>query len=450
MCIEDAKKFCKFSNPVNSDRMSKRSIKRILFALVLLILWLPLVQSHIHFPKERALKGAIERVEKPTFHVDAWLQGNFQKKTDSYYNQNFGFRASLVRLNNQLRFWLFGAIKAKGVVTGKDGYLYEYGYIETIKGGDFVGEAAIDKTLKKLEKLRDTLHQRGTDLVVLFAAGKGYYHPEFIADKYQPNVRSLSNFDYYTQQIAKTSIPYIDCNRWFRAMKDTTTYPLFPKTGTHWTKYADLLVADSLSHFISNLRGIETPQIKIYDIEYPEAPRGRDNDIGDGMNLWFDMTNIGLAYPKYKIEKTENSVRPKVLTIADSFYWGIYGEGFQWKLFNGEFWYYNNEIYPPKNGRKYVKDLQKIQSELEGQDVILLISTDTNLERFPYGFLGKAYDAYFNQGAVFEALVQQYVQQIKASEKWVKNLQEKADKQGKNLEAVILEDANYMARQASN
>lgn len=426
------------------------SIKRILFALVLIVLCLPLVQSHIHFPRERALKGAIEKVATPRFHVDKWLRGDFQREADKYFNQNFGFRASLVRMNNQLRFWLFGDIKAKGVVTGKDGFLYEYGYIETLKGGDFIGKDRIDKTLKKLEKLRDTLQHYDTDLIVLFAAGKGYYHPEFIADKYKADERTLSNFDYYTEQIAKTSIPYIDCNRWFRAMKDTTNYPLFPKTGTHWTKYADILVADSLSRFIGNLRNIELPKIEVYDIEHSETPRGRDNDIGDGMNLWFDMPNFNLVYPKYKVKKSEAAARPKVITISDSFYWGLYNEGFQHKLFDGEFWYYCNEIYPSKAGRKRVKDLQNFRAELEAQDAILLISTDTNLERFPFGFLGKAYDGYFNTGAIFDARVQQYVQQIRASENWLKGLREKAQKQGRDLEEVILEDATYMAQQEAN
>ena len=57
------------------------------------------------------------------------------------------------------------------------------------------------------------------------------------------------------------------------------------------------------------------------------------------------------------------------------------------KLFsNTEFWYYNKEIKPRrKNQSSNVEDLN-VKEELKKFDVVLLLSTETNLYKFDFGF----------------------------------------------------------------
>jgi hypothetical protein len=181
-------------------------------------------------------------------------------------------------------------------------------------------------------------------------------------------------------------------------MKNTSAYPLFPKTGTHWSSYGEVLVSDSLIRYINKLDKIpkKLPSFKILEIETSTQMKHRDDDIEKGMNLMFDIQDLKMAYPKYEIKKHVNPNATRVLTIADSYYWGLYNIGLSNHTFgNGEFWFYNQQIYPQMpNGPKMVSDLRLIES-VEKNDILLIISTDATLYRFAFGFIDNLYEAYF-------------------------------------------------------
>ena len=73
------------------------------------------------------------------------------------------------------------------------------------------------------------------------------------------------------------------------------------------------------------------------------------------------------------------------------FNWGCSRDVFN----NGQFWYYNQQIYPEsfKNPTN-VEDIDLLQ-EVEKNDVILLLSTDANLYKFAFGFIDQLHEIYF-------------------------------------------------------
>ena len=181
-------------------------IKNFLFAGVMFLMLLPLIQSKKELIEIEPLNGAITELEDPYFTKESWLDGSYQKKQQDYLNENFGFRNVFVRLNNELNFRLYNEINAKNVILGKDDYLFEENYILTYKGKDFIGSQQIEEKVNKLAKLKDTLNAKGIDIMVLLAPGKGSYYPEFIPDKYQPTVRSISNYEVYRRKLKEAKI----------------------------------------------------------------------------------------------------------------------------------------------------------------------------------------------------------------------------------------------------
>ena len=55
--------------------------------------------------------------------------GVYQKRLDNKLASDFGFRSLLIKINNQLNFSLFNKVNAKGVIAGKENYLFETTYI---------------------------------------------------------------------------------------------------------------------------------------------------------------------------------------------------------------------------------------------------------------------------------------------------------------------------------
>ena len=370
-------------------------IKNFLFAGVMFLMLLPLIQSKKELIEIEPLNGAITELEDPYFTKESWLDGSYQKKQQDYLNENFGFRNVFVRLNNELNFRLYNEINAKNVILGKDDYLFEENYILTYKGKDFIGSQQIEEKVNKLAKLKDTLNAKGIDIMVLLAPGKGSYYPEFIPDKYQPTVRSISNYEVYRRKLKEAKINLLDAQQWFRDMKKLSPYPLFPKTGIHWSAYGEFLVVDSLMSYISTLsNSYHMPRYIIDEIEVTSEMKKRDNDIEKGMNLLFDISNVDMAYPKYHLKSDSLTKSPRVLSVSDSFYWGIYNMGVARDVFNeGQFWFYNHQIFQEGQPTRSVQEIDVLK-EVEKHDLILLIATDATLYKFAFGFIDQLYELY--------------------------------------------------------
>ena len=372
-------------------------IKKSIGIVFLFLLWLPLIQSTLDIPKIRSLQGYFILKKNPKFSIQSWFDGIYQTQKQDFIEENIGYRSFFVKIYNQIDYSLFDVTHANSVIMGKEGYLYELNYIKAHLGRDFIGHDSISKKTDKLKAIVDTLQTMNISLVVMLAPGKGAYYEEYIPDEFDPKVKTTTNYEVYRENMLRKNIPYMDMQAWFLSMKDTSTYPLYPKTGIHWSSYGEILVADSLVKYIENTRKTKLPKLIIDKIETSRTARDRDNDIEKGLNLLFGLKNKTMAYPIFHVSTDSTTTKLKVLAVSDSFYWGIESKGLSNQLYEGSFWYYNEEIYPQSYDSSIrVSDIDA-KSEIEKKDVIVLISTDANLYKFAFGFIDQVYELYFGK-----------------------------------------------------
>jgi hypothetical protein len=374
-------------------------IKNYLFGGIMLLLLLPMLQESLTIFKLEPLKGAIETVEKPEFSFETWKTGEFQKNYEKYVNANVGFRSTLIRINNQQAFSFYGEAKANGVIVGKENYLYEKNYLKAYLGTDFIGDKNIEKQTCKLRKIQDTLQKLHKDLLIVLAPGKGTFFPEYMPDYCAKQKRKKTNYSSYLRAMKAQQINFIDFNRWFLQMKPTSKYPLYGKAGIHWSKYGEYLAADSLINVIGKMRNLPMTQIILDQLEVKKVNEQGDYDIGEGMNLFFTMNTYPMAYPRFHFKKPTNFQKsPKVLVVSDSYYWGMFNFGMSREVFdNGQFWYYNQEIYPNSFESPITVSEIDIQSEVEKNELVVIICTDANLYKFGFGFIDQLYEKYYTR-----------------------------------------------------
>lgn len=367
--------------------------KSIVFAILLLGMSVPMIQHFTHFANEKGLRGSVINSTYQNISDSTWFNGHFQTNTDKYLNDNFGFRPDFVRINNQLDFSLYQKANANGVVIGKEWYMYEYNYIKAYYGLDFIGDAAIAEKTRKLKFIQDTLQKQGKQLLVVFAVGKGSYLPEYFPDSINYKVQR-SNYKAYLEAFNDQQINHVDFQKWFLEKKDTTKYPIYGKGGIHWSKYAESLVADSMLRLMKTMTESKFPDLIIEGYDVESKNKNGDYDIGEGINILFQAETFPMAYPKLRIENTQNN-QTKTTFVADSYFWGMYRYGWVNSLFNnGQFWFYNNEIYTNDLiADNHVSNVD-IQQEIEKNDFIVLLSTDANLHKFAFGFIEQLYDSY--------------------------------------------------------
>lgn len=422
--------------------------KSALFFIVMLLLWFPLLQSTFVFFNEEPLGGAINNVEKPLYSYNSFLAGEYQNQLEEYQKSSFGFRNTMIRLNNQKMFSLYNIAKANGVIVGKEGYLYEENYIKSYIGEDYVGSQKVEENLKRFIKLREFLKSQNKDIIFIITPGKASFFPEYIPDKYFKKEKKKTNYEAYSAAFEKHKINYIDFRKWFVENKETSDYPLFPKCGIHWSKYSQTFVVDSIVRYIEKLRKIDLPNIIIDSIEVSKENRHEDYDIGEGMNLLFEMKTYPMAYPAIHFDTTSNKNKIKTLFVGDSFYWGLSYLGMTENICsNDDFWYYNEKVYSKDYNEVMLIDEIDQLKKIESVDLIILLFSEVNLVNFDYGFTEKTYNNIFNNTKETKSRVKYFIDQINASKEWLELMKEKAKQQNRPLKDLIIENAEYMVRE---
>ncbi len=409
--------------------------------LLLAILVFPEIQKKFDLFRISSLKGAITKTPDSSFTVQGWFSCNYQNQKEKYLNEAFGFRNLFVRMNNEQVFYLFNQALAKGVIIGKENYLYEENYIKAYYGLDFIGKDSISSRMQKLKYIQDTLVKLHKTLILVFAPSKGTFYPEYFPDKYK-TTRGPTNYEYYVEDAKKLGINHIDFNKYFIENKYKSKYPLYSKYGIHWSFYGECLAADSLIKYIEEKRKIIMPHIFWNDIDM-DFPRERDADIEDGMNLMFTLKSNKLAYPRIQFQSDSGKTKPSSIIIADSYYWGMFNFGISRVFSDSHFWFYNNEIYPENYTNGLTVQQINLKEQIDEHDVIIIMATDATLPNLGWGFIENTYKV-FKGINLLSSTDPEYIKRInnirsaiKADKVWLSSIEKQANKNGISVDSCI-------------
>lgn len=423
-----------------------KTAKNLLFAGVMMILLFSAFQKKYRAIPEPELTGFYKLKEVPSlrlFSPENWKTGYFQDEYSRRLEDHIGFRNSLFRLNNQLDFSLFGITHAEGFIRGKKNFLFEEDYIREYTGDYFIGKAVIDQKVNMLKMAQDSLAKYGIPLIPVFEPGKASFFPEYIPARYHPQKKSLSNYEYFVQRAKETGLLYLDLNRAFLQMKDTSRFPLFPAYGMHWSLYGAAVAVDTLSSYIQHLKPGSLPEFRIGSIMESDIPRGTDYDIAEVLNVMCALPPTPGAYPETTIENSPEKRKLRVLVIADSYYLNIL-EPYGRKLFRSqEYWYYNQKLYPRHNVTPplYVNKSDLLK-KLKKFDLILLMSSEINLHCAFWNFADEAFYA-FRPWPPQPALAR-IANDIRNDREWFRFMVAKSRSNNKPLDEMITDDARFM------
>jgi len=302
------------------------------------------------------------------------------------------------------------------------------------------------KIFGKLEKIREKLKKNNTEFIIVLAPGKGHYYPEYIPD-YMNRPKQKSNYDLYKELLEKSDIPTFDVNNWFLKMKDTIQYPLFPKTGTHWSDYGATLVADSLIYFVEDLMGYKMAHFSWEEIELSDKPRNADNDLEKTMNLFTEIPQIVHAYPiPVKDDNTNNITKPSVIGIGDSFFWHLFHWPFAWSIGEFKYYYYFNSIFPDNYSKKTTVYDIDLTDQLFSSNLLILLTSTANLNNIGYGFIDYTYPLLLPENFTSKKLlIEKYTNRIINNQDLMKMIREKAIVKNISVDSMIYLDANYLA-----
>lgn len=357
-----------------------------------------MVQEHLNWPRVKALAGVHEEVPFPQLTLASCRSGAYQRELENYLQYHYGYRPNTLRIYNQYLWDFYKKTYVKySIVEGKEGWLYEPWFVEDYYHGGTYSEHKDSLTLARdlnreallIYHLQNVLEQHGITLFVCMAPGKDLVYSEYLPDNDEPErtVEFVAR-DYYEERFNQLGVNHINMEQWFMQMKDTVDFLLFPQKGTHWSNIAAVYAADSIFHYLEEKQGIRMNQLVIGE-PFVGPYKKPDYDLEELYNLYWPLKKLPQHYVDVSVSPVVGAVKPKLITVGDSFYWNICRQIPMDSLFaEYPYWYYNSTIYYDDN-HKTTEELD-LASEILSADAVMLIYSSVQLYKMSNGFCKKA------------------------------------------------------------
>lgn len=272
-----------------------KSVRQIaIIAIAILILFIPIINKVISKitkePVDVKLKGFVQTYEKPAFEADRFLNGGFQQDYENWFNSTLQPRGALIKLHRQTLFSMF---QQGRLYVGKDNYLYEQIYIDSelcLEGRDYSlpeKQQEMQNYVQALSELNEKLNSCGKTFVVYITPSKAHWcYDKLQDDILLKKVDGITCGDYFRECISKTDITYIDTPKILESKENP--YPVFYKTGTHWSCTAEQEMNIILFEKLKELTGKNYLIPTLGEVVSSDMPFYRDHDIADLENLIFE------------------------------------------------------------------------------------------------------------------------------------------------------------------
>ena len=377
------------------DTRRKTRYDMILFGILMLLLFLPMLQAHIFHIPLKPLHGVTIATERPDFDLEAYRSGDFVKQEEAYVGEHFGFREPIIRLYNQYLWSCYKKTYANDVMAGKKGWLYYPSSVRDYYGKEMLlwqstaedARRNFDRDVKHMNWVRTILKDNGVELLAFIAPEKGALYPEYLPDD-EHDTTTFNAREYYGRRFEETGFPCIEMTRWFQQMKDTVSYPLIPQTGAHWL-FPSVYAADSLFRLMGDLKGDLLPRLRIGTLHESDN-HGADNDLEQLLNLSLPIPHrFGFSpVAEVTVESDSMTVKPRVLFVGNSFFWAFDKYIPLCEVFdNVEFWYYFSTAYYGEGLEQIcaVTDLNLLEKLLDF-DYVVWFSTGNQMNKGTMSF----------------------------------------------------------------
>ena len=375
----------------------------VLFTILGVLAFLPILQEHTHLFKVKPLWGVVVEAEKPHLDLDSYVSGQCQRQAEVYLSQHFGFREPVIRIYNQYLYDFYRKTYNEEIVPGKDHWFYYQQNVNDYYGTEMYrwqstaeeARATYDYETRLMWKLREVLHEYGVEYLVFMAPEKGFLYPEHLP-KRDFDTTTINAREYYSAKFDQIGFPYIEMTKWFLALKeaDTIPYSLIPQAGAHWS-FSSVLAADSLFRFMGSLKGEQLPTLKIGPLrESCKETKEGDRDLEKTLNLLRELPHKDdkLYDAEVTVVSDSTTFHPNVLFVGNSYLWRMrFYIPFEEVFSYSEFWYYNSTALFGQDYSQSVSVIERdlLQKLLEA-DYVVWFTTGNQMYKTSYGFAERA------------------------------------------------------------
>jgi alginate O-acetyltransferase complex protein AlgJ len=286
-----------------------RPIVRAAFCAFLLLLPLASAWNLAVAPDHPALAirfgpklGGVTRDVPVILSWSSLRDGSFQKAVTSHVTDAMPVRPLLIRINNEIRFELFGELTAPDLVRGANGQLIERSYLDDYcSRTEGMGARLAADVLPKLRDIQDYYRSHGGIFVYVVSPSKAAHLPEYFVDRVPcpstPAARTQLVFQ-YVDALKQAGITVVDTASLIHSLKGRYEVDLFPQGGVHWNDIGGARAVSAIVEEINRQGGREIVPPFTFSYTLSGAASGADRELVDLLNVFFPP--LGYLTPKVK------------------------------------------------------------------------------------------------------------------------------------------------------
>ena len=401
----------------------------------------------------KPLDGYVTTTDKPELTLASFASGEYQSDIEQYISENFGFREFFIRVYNQYSYSCFHKINNDNIEEGLDHEFFLKMYLNEITGVTLKSEyadveeakAEARKNVHETVRLVDILRQHGIAFLFVFAPSKTAVYPEKMPQSYQEQISDFSLEEYYIELFKEQNLPHIDFLNYFKAIKDTVTYPLYTRTGTHWAESTIPFIADSILKKLSSITNYDLPSVQCIDENLTTDYSVQDGELETSMNLLFPLIKPALPKPIYTLTDTMANIKPNLLVVGDSYFTQLRLSSFV-KAFNRwDYWEYNKNMLSsrPRFNWRILKEEFDAVTVLQEADIVMAVFTAPMLYNYMFDFPRTAQEllekGYFNEEEAMETVIKM----IQDDPQWYEGVVKQAEERDITIEECLTKNARY-------
>lgn len=419
----------------------------LLFALLMAVLFAPMLQKWTGLIRFKPLGGVIEPTPMPELSFEAYRNNSYQAQLEQHASENFGFREPVIRIYNQYLWSAYHKTYCHYILPGKKGWLYYKAAVDEYYGLDIKAHHLsntlalwmANTELDMMDSLRRVLNNHGITFLAFIAPDKPWVYPEYLPRR-DADTTAFKIADHYDRRMTEMGFPHINMTKWFVAMRDTASFPLFSPTDSHWD-YSAIYGYDSLFRYMSTIGDPDFPKMHIG----PPTPYRSKQPDGDEstLNLLFRIRNSITKYTsEITVEPTTAPRKPRVLFVGDSFIWTLENKlPFRELLDDKQVWYYNNTAFIGLDKVQYnVKDMNRLRHILN-TDYVVCYASGHQWREGTFGFVEDALTL-FGQATETDIALAKTANDIERDKDWLLTLKIYASNHNQPLEETLLQEAD--------
>ena len=442
--------------------MNKQRHHIIQFACITALLTAVMLQGFTHVVKLKPLSPYTSNITvvKQDLTFKTYLDGSYQEYLGNLARQKTGFREFFSRCHNQIVYSCFGKIANKNVVKGKHDEFFLKGNMDDVTGKLLKSrygtvenaKTEAQKNVQETLTLIDTLRQHDTQFLFIFCPTKPAVYPEYLPEAFKDSISDFSLADYYIELFKENNIPHIDFYNYFKTIKSSFPYPLYTRTGSHWSEATIPFVADSILRKLEAEMGYRFPAMELIDPNLTRDYSDQDGELEASMDLLLPLCKPKASRPVFALQDTLGKDRPNLLVVGDGYFTPLQGSCFVDAFNRWDFWLYNQTSISsrPELNWKYLNQLSNTAETLEQADIVIALNTSNYLFNFMSGFAQSALELYENGGTKEQAAILSIMESIKNDPQWYGSIQQQAQERGISVEENLRQNAVYVYKMQKN